>query len=419
MHRTVALAVAALGLILAPSPFAPADAQEGGEEQVSVEITEPAADPVSGATQVVVEVTETSDFQRIRSYRVELHDADGEAAGVFCSETYPDPGFGEEDTRPNDSLVLAFVWDATRGAPDEGVENCDGDDPELGGTPIPNGGYRIHATATLTTSATGESPSDSDELALGVRNPAEQPTGVELTYDEDEERIGVSWNAVSHQYDLDGYRIQECIVASSSDDCDSDDWQTIADTSSVAVSFKSAGPGVYRYRVASLRSDESGEEAQLVSAWARPEGEPNEIEVEEEPEPTTTTAPDEDDEETSTTEPDETGGASESTETTRPPADTRPRRVERTSPQVVEEVVEEDRGFEEELPYGASGEQDGEALGGRPLAGSGEGDDEQRAFLVPLAGGTLLLIFAGQVWYLNRRADRALEPVAPSDLGDS
>lgn len=416
MHRTVALAVAALGLILAPSSFAPADAQEGDEAQVSVEITEPTTDPVSGTTQVVVEVTETYDLQQIRSYQVELRDADGEAAGVFCSETYE----GDENPPPEDSLTLAFVWDATRDAPDEGVQNCDGDNPELGGTPIPNGGYRIHATATLTDHPlTGESPSDSDELEVGVRNPAEEPTGVELSYDEDEERIGVSWNAVSHQYDLDGYRIQECIVASSSDDCDSGDWQSIADTSSVAVSFKSAGPGVYRYRVASLRSDESGEEAQLVSTWARPEGEPTEIEVEEEPEPTTTTAPDEDDEETSTTESDETGGASESTETTRPPADTRPRRVERTSPQVVEQAVEEDRGFEEELPYGASGEQDGEALGGRPLAGSGEGDDDQRAFLVPLAGGTLLLIFAGQVWYLNRRADRALEPVAPSDLGDS
>jgi hypothetical protein len=86
------------------------------------------------------------------------------------------------------------------------------------------------------------------------------------------------------------------------------------------------------------------------------------------------------------------------------------RRIERAAPQVVSSADGDDRGFDELLPFASSG-------GALPDGGEGGGADE-RAVLIPLAGGALLLVLSAMAWYANRRSELALEGVPVEELGD-
>lgn len=414
MRRSTPAAITGLAALLATllTPFAPASAHE--ETEAEVTITEPgSAGPHSGEQLVRVDASNpdgTGDFYRIGSYTIGL--ADG---GTLCEHEWSI----QEEEAPARALTVAATWDTTR-APGDGGVRCDEWDPENGsqgetadpvvpggGTALENGTYEIEATVTYVSRVDGHEHPVSATSTVQIENPVGPPSAVELAHDEDDQEVTVSWQGVS-SVNLEGYRVQRCYVERSSKPCD-DAWKTLEEVTETSHTSSATRPGVYRYRVASIWSAADG--SSRLSDDVEPQGDPTEIVVEEqEQETTTTTEPEGDDEATP-----------ESTTTTQPRPVVLPRRVERSAPQVVQRIIEEDPGYEEELPYsgrsdGGDDDDDGDeaAISGRSLAG-GEGDDDGRGVLVPVAGGLAILTFAGQLWYLNRRAGQALEPIPVDD----
>lgn len=406
MRRTIALTITA-ALALALAPFGVAQASHAfGHEEIVVTVTKPAGGSVAGTVDVAVTITENyggdNPLSRgIASYKVELKGAGGFST-TFCEETFVN---GEGEPAPRQGAVgLAFKWNTNRyptGAP---ATNCDGGNPTLpgGGAGLPNGSYAIVATATMSPTVQGETHSDSDSVNVDVSNAPATPTGVKLKDQESADKITVSWNANPESgYDSVAYRVDECTVDRSSKPCSS--WDTVDSIFETSLTVKRTKPGIYRYRVIALRSDADGTGVIASAGAATPQSDPIEIVVEEDPDPTTsTTEPDGDDDGTSTTVEPETRTVVKPT-----------RRVQRAAPQVLQRIVEEDSGYEDELPY----DDDEEAISGLPIDGNNEDGDGQMSMLVPLAGGLTLLIFALQLWYLNHRAGRALEPVPVEAYG--
>lgn len=418
MRRTSTAAATLAALLLALAPLAPAQAHEQTEAEVAIE--EPGAGPHSGDVLARIRANNpdnTGDFYRIASYSIGL--ADG---GTLCARQWNI----QEEEAPTRQLAVALTWDTTLAPGEDGVR-CDEWDAENGsqgetaepvvpegGEALRNGTYTLEAAVTYVNQVDpGHRHPVTSTKAVTIENPVDPPSGVELVHDESDEEVTVAWTGVS-DVNLEGYRVQRCYVERSSKPC-GDSWKTIAQVTEPHHTSSATRPGVYRYRVASIWSGADG--SSRLSADAQPQSDPTEVLVEEQPEETTTT----------TTEPDEEQAAPESTTTTQPRPVVLPRRVERSAPQVVQRVTEEDPGYDEELPYGESagdgagdgggdgsdGTGDEAAISGRSLAGS-EGDDE-RGVLVPVAGGLAILTFAGQLWYLNRRAGESLEPIPVDD----
>ncbi len=398
MRRTIALTItAALALALAPFGVAQASHTEDHPKQPVINIVKPSGD-LSATVDAEVQITEDILGQGIYEYWVELHDADGRL-GTFCHEAYVD-----EEGNPdpvNDALTLKFKWDTNRYQTGNGVTNCDSANPTLPTSAgnLPNGNYTIVVKVDLWDrfGATEKTPNDATK-AIGVANAPATPTGVKLKYKESADQITVSWNANPESgYDSIAYQVDECTVSRSSKPCSS--WDTVDSVFKTSLTVKRTKPDIYRYRVIALRSDADGTGVIASAGAATPQSEPTEIEVEEDPEPTT-----------STTEPEETTPSEPETRTVVKPT----RRVQRAAPQVLQRIVEEDPGYEGELPYD---DDDEEAISGLPIDGNNEDGDGQLSTLVPLAGGLTLLIFALQLWYLNNRAGRTLEPIPVEAYG--
>lgn len=398
MRRSIALTVAAF-TALALSPVGVARAgHEPGHEELVVDVTKPTASEVAGTVDVEVKITETFNARSIKQYWVRFEPAGGgDPFGTFCAETY---GEGVDGT-----VTLRFRWNTNRYPNGEtGVATCDSDNPALppsdASAPLPNGTFRLSAWAKLTDPLGLGDVSRADGADIGVSNAPSTPSGVKLSYKESTDTITVSWNRNPETYDDIDYRVDECWVDRSSKPCGSSDWKKLGEFEGTSMSVKRTKPGIYRFRVAALRPAADG--STMTSAFAGPTGDPTEIEVEDDPTPTSSTVPEASDEE----------------EEQQPEPETRTvvkptRRVQRAAPQVLQRIVEEDPGFDDELPYGEAGDEgDEEAIGGLPIDEAGEDEgDSQRALLMPLAGGALLLVIALQVHYVNRRAHRALEPL--------
>lgn len=390
MRRTIALTItAALALALAPFGAAQASHTEDHPRQPVINIVKPSGD-LSGTVDAEVRITEDILGQGIYHYSVKL-----QGVGVMCEDTFTD---NEGNPAPvNESLTLTFKWDTNRSV--GSAKPCDGTLPGGGG--LANGNYTILVEVDLWDrfSAT-EKTSNNASKAIGVANAPATPTGVKLKYKESADKITVSWNANPESgYDPIAYQVDECTVSRSSKPCSS--WDTVDSVFETSLTMKRTKPGIYRYRVTALRSDADGTGVIASAGSATPQSDPTEIVVEEDPEPTTdTTVPEE--EEQPPPEPE--------TRTVVKPT----RRVQRAAPQVLQKIVENDSGFEEELPYD---DDDEAAIGGLPIDGNGDDGDGRLSMLVPLAGGLTLLIFALQLWYLNNRAGRTLEPVPVEAYG--
>lgn len=399
MRRTIALTItAALALALAPFGVAQAEHAEDHPRQPVINIVKPSGD-LSGTVDVEVRITEDIAGQGIYEYWVEFHHSSG--AKTFCHEQHRD-----EDGNPapvNEALTLKFKWDTNRRptTDDAGASKaCDGGNPTLpsGGAALDNGEWTIVARATLWDRFGITEPVSNDtSKTVGVANAPATPTGVKLKYKESSDKITVSWNANPESgHDSIAYQVDECTVDRSSKPCGS--WKTVDSVFETSLTAKRTKPGIYRYRVIALRSDADGTGVIASAGAATPQSDPTEIEVEEDPDPTT-----------STTEPEESSTTAEpETRTVVQPT----RRVQRAAPQVLQTIVEEDSGYEDELPY-----DDEEAISGLPIDGNNEDGDGQLSTLVPLAGGLTLLIFALQLWYLNNRAGRTLEPIPVEAYG--
>lgn len=408
MRRSTALTTAAI-LALALAPLGAARAQDAPdpedlpEDSLSVTVTKPSGS-VSGVEDVEVVITETYGepddsplSQGIASYKVQLENADG-VVGTFCQQTFKD---AEGNPAPRQGTVtVQFRWDTAR-YPTSAATNCAGGDPQLpkDGSPLPNGEYEIVGTATMSPDVQGNTPPpESDSVTVGVDNLPATPSGVKLKYSESEDRITVSWKANPEAgYDVVSYRVQECTVDRSSKPCDKGAWKTVDDVSDTSLSVTRTKPGIYRYRIVALRLNAAGTGWLKSTGAATPQSDPTEIQVDEDPESTT-----------DTTQPDGDGGDEPPSEPETRTVVKPTRRVQRAAPQVLQRVVEEDPGFQEELPYE---DDDGQAISGLPIDGNNEDGDNPLSMLIPLAGGLTLLVVALQLWYLNHRAARSLEPI--------
>lgn len=410
MRRTIALTItAALALALAPFGVAQASHTDDHPQQPVINIVKPSGD-LSGTVDAEVQITEDILGQGIYEYWVELRDSGG-LVGTFCHEAYED-----DDGNPaplNDSRTLKFKWDTNRYQTGDGVTNCDGGNPTLptSAGDLPNGNYTIYVEAHLWDGAGGitEKTKNHASKAIDVNNAPATPTGVKLKYKESADQITVSWNANPESgYDVIAYRVQECTVDRSSKPCSS--WKTVDDVSETSLTVKRTEPGIYRYRVVALRLDAGGNGWITSSGAATPQSDPTEIVVEEDPDPTSTTQPGNNDDDGSDEEASPTTSEPETRTVVKPT-----RRVQRAAPQVLQRTVEEDPGYQDELPY--ENDDDEEAISGLPIDGNNEDGDGQLSTLVPLAGGLTLLIFALQLWYLNNRAGRTLEPIPVEAYG--
>ncbi|MBI2169210.1 MAG: hypothetical protein HYU28_06875 [Actinobacteria bacterium] len=402
MRRFIALtATAALALALAPISAARAQEPQPpnpNQNPLSITINKPAAGAVSGTIEVSVDIALSDATDSIRRYTVTLLNGSTEV-GQFCTQTFPSPfGTPPDPELRKPSAAVRFQWNTERTPASGGDENCEGNGVlPSGGSLSKNGTYKIRVTAETwgaggNEQQPGQGVNTDDESSgdLAVSNAPKAPTGVKLSYDKGKSTITIEWNK-NTEPDVSKYRLQECIVDKSSKPCD--EWKTLADVSSTAASVEATKPNIYRYRVAALRPNASNQT--MVSEYASAKGDPTEIEVKEDPPETTTSQP-------------------QATAETVPPTPitvtktvVQPtRRVQRAAPEVVQRIVEEEPGYESKLPY----QESGEAIGGLPIDESGQGEG-QRAILIPLAGGALLLVFAMQVHYLNRRAHAGLEPV--------
>lgn len=387
MRRLIALTATAV-VALALVPHGAAEAQDAtAEDDLVVTITAPGDVTAEGTVQVTATIAESSVQDSIWKYSVALADAGGAQIATFCFKEYPQPDI---DHPPVDNVSIAFSWNTGR-------VPAGGGDCEAGhGTVLPasgalssNGKYTVVVTAE-TFGFPDPSFKDVDNPKSGVvtvSNVPATPTGVGLSYDKAAKTVKVSWRA-NPEPDITGYRVQECSVDKSSKPCST--WKTKADARGTSLDVKVEDPAIYRYRVAALRSGGAGEA--LVSTTASATGEPTEIEVVKDPDP----------------QPEAPAESAEPQEPTTPATVTKTvvkptRRVQRAAPEVVQQIVEGEPGFNSELPY-----EDGTnaAAGGLPVGDDGGG---QEGVLIPVAGGLVFLMFAGQVWYLNRRA--ALEPI--------
>jgi hypothetical protein len=417
MRRSIALtATAALALTLglalparAEDPAPP----EGPNPRVIVKIDKPSPGDVAGIVDVSASIELRDIFTvSLKEWRVELV-----GVGVLCSGEYAAPAPGGPDPAPN-PVPIRLRLDTTRTPGASAGENgCSGGaNPVLpaGGALSPNRAVTLRVWGTtFTNPATEQHFEGDDTVALGVENAPAAPTGLKLGYSGGYDgEVSVQWNR-NPEPDVRRYRLAECVVDRSSKPCAASDWQLLGGSSGLegtSFGIPTAGPGIYRYRVAALRPDAHG--GTMASGWTVPTSDPLEIQVLTPPPSTTPTTKPKAGGSQNTSRVDRTPETIVRTQTVYQPT----RRVQRAAPQVLQRVVErpqsDDRPFSETLPYG----EDSEAFGRPPLAGSEGGD--QRAMLVPVAFGTLLLVGAGWVRHLNRRAQWSLEALPVAGYGE-
>lgn len=406
MRRTITLTIAA-ALALTLAPFSAARAQDDQQVPDKLVVTMDAPTDgaeVAGTIDVKATIVKIPVGHQLKRWSIDVRPASGEGThGVLCEAEYgefnPDPQTG--NGAPGEGHVISFKWNTKKhSGTNDGQTGCGANTVvPSGGVLSANGSYKIWIHAETTTADPQGAKVADDSNTVKVSNGPTTPTGVKLGFAKSSNQITVEWNQ-NPEPDVTKYRLQECKVDKSSKPCGAGDWETVADNfGSNAAAVDGDGPGIYRYRVAALRASASNET--LVSDWATAGSEPTEIDIENPPpETTTSTSP-------------------ATVETGPPPAPrvqtvVKPtRRVQRAAPQVVQRIVEEEPGYNTQLPY--SGE---EASDGLPL-GPDEGGSGERAMLIPLAGGLVLLMFALQMGYLNKRAHAALEPVPLTDLDDS
>lgn len=399
MRRTIA-ATFATALALSLVPVSPAGAQE--QPRVTVTISSPGEGATFSDRGVVPLVfsAQAADDTQFRIGRIEAVLSGPGVSQQVCAQSFLDEsGFVRDQRTANGSLS----WSSLQN-PAGSAGACDS------GAAVPVSAHSLNGTWQLTVTAVPYFLNQPQQPvtrthAFGLAHPAAQPGGLKLKQTGGGEDITVSWSA-NTEPDLSAYRVHECIKSSGT--CKASDWKQLVDVAktTTAIAVPIDGPGVYRYRVAALRDG-----TDQPSAWAT-DSTPASVEIDD---------PDDDEQTTTTTAPEEPAGGEEAGEQPAEPEAPRPvvlpRRVQRAAPQVVQRIVEQDRGFDESLPYGegsdgGEGGGDEEAIGGRPLAGS-EDDGDQRALMIPLAGGALFLMIAGHLWYLNRRSTPALATVSP------
>lgn len=397
MRRLIALtATAAVALVLAPLGAARA---ASSEEEMTVVVTAPGEISTAGNVEVTATITDTNAVDSIHTYKVELANAAGVPMGQFCTRTFDKPDL---DTPPVDSVSIKFSWNTNKVPGDADTGNCEGGHATVlpvGGALSTNNRYTIKVTAT-TWGAPDPTFADSDTTSSGIVSVSNDPTkvdGVGLKFDKAAKTVKVSWSG-NPEPDVADYRVQECFVDKSSKPCEH--WKTKGDIQSTSANIKVEDPGIYRYRVAALRPSATG--ATMVGAPGVALGDPTEIDVVPDPveAPAAETSPGE--------------APADTTPVTVTKTVVKPTRVvQRAAPQVVQRIVEEEPGFNTELPYVGDDE---EAIGGRPAGSDGDGGDN--AVLIPLAGGALLLVFAMQVKYLTGRVSPALETVPADERWD-
>lgn len=217
--------------------------------------------------------------------------------------------------------------------------------------------------------------------------------------------------------DLAGYRLQECVKAKASKPCADADWEVIDEPAAgeTAVAVEAGRAGAFRYRLAAVRPG-VGEGALRVSPFSAPTA------VEVAPAPPST-VPEKDDGEQ---RPEQERVVTPVQREGEPPAQVAPRQVTRSGPSVSRRSSpppepEPDPGFQEHLPYDREG---GGTASGQPL-GEVDGGGDLRTTLIPVAGGMLMLVFAGHMWYVNRRAqshgaeEATLAVVEPAPFDDA
>lgn len=403
MRRFIALtATAALALILVPFAAQAQDAEQQAEETLVVTISNPGTISTSGNVAITANIQVPDlNADSIHWYTVELMPETGNTPlGLFCSKTYPAPGPPPDGPAAVRNVNVSFTWNSKRIPPANGAENCEGGASTVlpsGGSLSTNNKYRIRVTAETfgVPSPEFKDTDVADSGVVSISNAPAAPSSVALSHNKDAKTIKVSW-AKNPEPDVSDYRVQECVVDKSSKPCEDNSWKTKADVRGQLLDVKAENPGIYRYRVIALRPTATG--ATIISEPASAKNDPTEVEVIADPEVTTTTAP----------TPTDTTPITVTKTVVKPT-----RRVQRAAPEVVQRIVEEEPGYNTNLPYSGEGtETASSGLGGD----SGEGDG-QRAILIPLAGGALLLVFAMQVHYLNRRASAGLETV-PVDFDE-
>ena len=392
MRRLLALAAAA-GIVLATAPAAFAESTD----RFDVNWPDPAnGEVVSGDTTAHFSISAKNPwFNGIQRWQLEI--VQGDSAKPLCARDYGDQGSS------TDNVDVNFKWDTTR-YPDSATGCDNGSTVPSSGSLTPNGAYTLKLTVTNTGPVPGSQADPPFTRTFTVDNAPTTPGGVKLAYDKADDQMTVTWSA-SPEPDISGYKVQECTTDGSA--CQTDDWKTVGETAATKrnLALKRSEPGEYSYRVASSRLSSSGTDRW--SVWSS-KSDPSKIAIEA---PATTT--------TSTTAPAQGGGST--TSTTQAPAivqrsappEVKPAQVQRPTPRVVQNTVIEDHGYTDQLPYPKGDPQASASTQpitvGRQVAEIGGDGEESRGYLIPMAGGALLVVFAFQVRYLNRRAVQALE----------
>lgn len=372
----------------------------------------------------------------VKSWAVEVVAPEGQARpsfGTICEEAV--------GGAPR-SIDFDCEWDTT-GYPDDGGLSHNGD-------------YVVRVRAENASRGTTPTETHVAERSVTLVNPVAAPTGVKLTFVEPSREATVQW-APNPEPDVARYVVQQRNG--------NGPWQTAGETGpKVTRLTRKLAPGNYSFQVAAVRPGPM--DKPLQSAWSGPAAEPKQVIVAEAPAASTTssTAPQNQKEEVNipTDQPGPSDspasaaagpGAAPAPGTTGPePAPTgNPyyTRIQSGTPGSVtseakfgtpraaaaapaprpaakpKEYIEPDAPFSETLPYPKKAaptadvtEQPGPALpdaeeetelgfGGRIT----DNGDDQRAALVPLAGGLLLFVAAMWAWYVSRRSgdDRYLE----------
>lgn len=390
-----------LGLALVPATPARANAST-----VSWSTPDAGAD-LAGNREVRFTVNANSNLVdgKITKWSVEvapLNESHPSAARVLCSQTVSEV----------ESVAVVFTWDTRRIPPVSetvGSGNCTSlstSVPAGVSEPSANGSHKL--LVRVTTKDLIKPTDKIHERQIDLDNAPADPTGLSATFNKSGQQMTVQWT-MAPEPDVSGYAVDQCRKSTSAQQCSSSDWVRVAEAaprSANSVTLSLSQPGAYSYRVAAKRAGMSGT---LWSGW------------------TETSTPvvlasesggGSDGGSDSTDGTDGTDGSSPAPTNTLPkqsdsgsggggdggPGNTGStggdRRRSGLPPRLIERA-EVDAGYEEALPYGAKPLD--ELSGGGGLIGNARGVG---LALVPVAGGLILFVFAMQMRYLSRRAER-------------
>ena len=393
--RLLALAVTALAVVL-PESAARADHLPYRVEWGTS--TPASGSVVAGTLSVDAQTSYDTPLVKVVSVRAELLSGYDTSVWVLCRRDY---------SAPVSPAVVRFTFDTTH-VPGPTASTCDG------GTTLPSGSDLLrNGRYTLRIVSRDTTPLQDDatvERPYVFANLPAAPSGVSASFDAAEQKMRVKWSA-GPEPDLAGYRVQQCRTSSTAISCTtwSDAVETGSDSTSVLLEV--TGAGVYRYRVVASRSagvtdagpvESSPSDATspvvLASSEAGGSGGGSDSGGGGSELPRGSTG-------SSGTSPGSNGsgspGSGGSSGTTVPGS------TSHTSgslaPRLIERTWVDDSGYSESLPYVKGQNEESGAAG--PIPGS-DGNDGLAGLLVPLAAGSVLIVFALQMRYLNQRAAR-------------